>query len=82
MYTELTLIVEGALEESQIFYPADGSIMDAWIEACEEAAQLDGMESEIFKLEHNHEVTLADCTCAQFVTDHHPIHHWNKKEAM
>lgn len=83
MYTELTLIIEGALDESAIFFPNDSAEMDQWLESVQSDAQLSGLETQVFKIEHAHDVrpgVLAeDCVCVQFLTDHHPLFHWNKK---
>jgi len=74
MYAEVTVIVDGALEESQTFH--DEALMRDFIDTIREEAEGHGYLTEVFVMYHDHADGI-DCECAQYVTDHHPTYTYN-----
>ena len=75
-YTELTTIVEGALESTQTFTDEQDEQMDNSIEATKQFARDNSdMDVQIYKLHHDHE--QSECECIQFLTDYSP--YWSSK---
>lgn len=76
-YTEVTIICDGALESSESFKGFDTAELEAYLEKEKnealEAAGLTGIETEIYVMEHEHDESEEDCSCAQYLSDHHPI---------
>lgn len=85
-YAEVTLLVEGAYEET-LFLGADDVILysdrsaiegygfDKWLNLLEQEATDKAFAAEVYVLEHGHPFDDEDAeedTCAQYVTDHHP----------
>lgn len=68
-YTEITVIVGGAVDEDRVFTTEETQDMDAYLARikCEDFS---GELAEIFRLYHSHE--QGECECAQYVTDHAP----------
>ena len=69
MYAELTVIVDGAVEEEATF--ADETLVTEFLNGLEREAEGDGVRMEIHRLDHDHARGM-DCDCAQYATDHHP----------
>ena len=69
-YATITVVVEGAFEDEADFF--DYTLAEIAIRQAAEDAKLDGMRTEIFILEHEHEP--GDCECIQYLTDHHPAY--------
>jgi hypothetical protein len=82
-YKEISVLVGGALEQTEIF--DYDSIMDvvkmyAFIaETQKDSADLEELV-ELYELSHDHEPDVSECNCVQYINDHHPF--WtNKKES-
>lgn len=71
MFAEVTVIVDGALEETAIFY--DYAVQAAWMEDLKADAMDHGYPTEVFVVEHDHAVTVEECVCVQYRTDHKPV---------
>jgi hypothetical protein len=69
-YAEVTVIVDGAVEQEETFH--DYLLMDEFINGIREEARGDGYPTEIRVLEHGHADDGEECACAQYKTDHHP----------
>jgi hypothetical protein len=69
-YADVTVIVDGALEEQQSF--TDYLLQNEYIEQIKAEALGDGYPTEIYVLEHDHDPNDDYCACAQYRTDHHP----------
>jgi hypothetical protein len=74
-YAEVTVIVDGAVEQEETFH--DYLLMNAFIDGVREDAAGDGYPTEVYVMEHEHDETGQECSCAQYVADHHPRHAWN-----
>jgi hypothetical protein len=74
-FAEVTVIVDGVLERSDIFTSQKG--VDNYVAVAEAEAQLDGLPTMVFVLWHEHDVTQTECTCSQFTQDGRPTHEWN-----
>lgn len=70
-YTEVTVVVDGALDKEETFRNPTGA--QAYIEAIIAESKLDKVPTQIFKLDHDH-AEGEECECAQYVTDHKPIY--------
>lgn len=79
-YTEVTLIIDGALSETEIF-KADqkgDEKFARWVAGVKQdvntAARIAGSTTkvEIYILNHAHENDGEDCECIQYINDHHP----------
>lgn len=74
-YKEISVLVGGALEQTEIFSYDDilevakcyGFIAETQKEALESSERV-----ELFEMTHEHEPDV-DCECAQYVTDHNPF---------
>jgi hypothetical protein len=73
-YADVTVIVEGAVEEDSIF--TDEVRLRKYIGQIEEQAKGDGYHTEVFILRHEHSPDV-ECECAQYVTDGRPAYEWN-----
>jgi len=69
MYTQVDVICEGALEESETF--TDYLLLDEYLANLKTEAIGDGATLEVYILEHEHALDI-ECNCAQYVTDHRP----------
>lgn len=88
-YDEVTIVVDGALDETRI-YSFGGSVsrdqlqeqsgdFDALLAELETAAEHDELEIEVYVLTHGHPIDTDDCACAQYATDHHPNYIFGRK---
>jgi hypothetical protein len=76
MFAELTIVVDGAVEETPTFL--DECAMRDYIGAIEDEAKSDGYPTEVYVTYHNHDLYLDDgCECAQYVTDGRPAYSFN-----
>lgn len=82
-YTEVTVIVDGALEESENFGggKAEAARFDAFLARVEAEAEADGLLTEVYTLDHPHAEDAEECACAQYATDHHPAWTFNAEAA-
>jgi len=78
-YTECWVSVDGAADVA-LNIP-DGPEAEAQYQAfaaeIERAALADGLPTELFSIQHGHEMDADDCGCVQYLTDHHPDRTWN-----
>jgi len=72
MYADVSVIVDGALEEDERFH--DYMLLDAFVSVIEEDQKDHGYPVEVYILEHDHEEPNGDeeCACAQYLQDHRP----------
>lgn len=76
MYVEVSVVVDGALEETETF--RDESLMLDYVRTVQDEANGHGYRTEVYVLEHDHEP--ADCSCVQYVQDHRPRWTFNGDE--
>jgi hypothetical protein len=74
-YAEVTVIVDGALDESATF--TDETALAEFLASQHTAAQADGLPTEVYVLWHDHAMSDQECCCVQYVSDHHPDYSWN-----
>lgn len=73
MFWTLMIVVDGALEHEEDYDDADA--MDTRIREERMAAQLDGLITQVYVVEHAHEPTDdGECACVQYLTDTHPAY--------
>jgi hypothetical protein len=72
VYAEVTLVVEGAVEEEMFFY--DGALLQGWIDNVDQEQQAEGWSGYLTVLWHDH--PMGDCECVQYVQDHRPYKTW------
>lgn len=70
MYDEITVIVEGALEETATFH--DETLEHEYLSALAAELAGDGVEYAVYRLTHDHQET-EECECVQFETSHLPL---------
>lgn len=81
-YWDLDVIVEGALDDSETFEDTQrGRLARAtFLGNLEREARRETFRAEVFELYHDHDLSegdddeRAECSCAQYVTDHHPTY--------
>jgi len=78
MYWQADVIVEGALDASEVFENEDD--LDTFIDAQKALAAQDGLETELYLMPHPHAMDSEDCSCVQLLTDHHPDFVWNGRQ--
>lgn len=71
-FYELSVIVEGALAIGE--YVLTAGDLAARIEDVATDAHADGLETDVYILWHEHGPSVEDCTCVQYLTDHHPAY--------
>jgi hypothetical protein len=78
-YADVSVIVDGALEESETFH--DETLMNDYIGKIEDEAKDHGYETQIYVVFHEHEDLEGDqeCQCIQYLTDHHPYATFNQE---
>lgn len=76
MYAEITVIVEGAVDEE--FIATDETILSEQMRELEEEACDSGYTFEVHRQDHDHEQGI-DCECAQYATDHRPYRVFNPR---
>ena len=79
MYADVTVVVDGALEASEVF--TDYLLLEQFIKETRQAAEDDGYPTEVYILEHDHSPSVEDCCCAQYATDHHPTYTFPESSA-
>lgn len=70
MYADVTVVVEGAVEEDRRFF--DSALLQEFIEELRREQQDSGYNFAIV-LEHDHDPT-ADCSCVEYLQDHRPTY--------
>jgi hypothetical protein len=75
MYADVSVIVDGALGESETF--TDYLLLEEYVRTIEEEAAGHGYPTEVYVVEHNHALDVDDCACVQYLTDHHPQYAYN-----
>lgn len=76
-YADVTVVVDGAVEQEEQF--TDYLLLEQFIDGVREDAEGDGYPTEVYVLYHEHEPGEDECTCVQYVTDHHPQYQWNEE---
>jgi hypothetical protein len=77
-YMEITVLVEGAAEEPQIFADGQEEEMVNSLDATKQFARDNSdMQVDIYGLHHAHEQSEDECMCVQYLTDHKPM--WSSK---
>lgn len=90
-YTEVTLVVEGAVDQEWQVGP-DGSLQDLVNNLDKEQAK-EGWTGQLYVLHHEHEPPPADlgpvddldalgCECAQYAQDHRPYRVWGPAQTV
>src|SRR5262245_40894860 len=74
-YADVSIIVEGALEEEQRLH-TDAEV-DELVTRVEREAKADGLETEVYVLWHDHDEADEECACIQYAQDHHPYASFN-----
>jgi hypothetical protein len=80
-YTEVTVVIDGALDQSETFVP-DSAARDRFVrEQMEWATAHPGSHVQVFVLWHPHREE-DECECMQYVQDHRPDYEWNVPTLM
>lgn len=82
-YVEAFVVVNGALEDEATFGDSAGELLDLWLyEQKNQAMAHPDQRTEIYLTEHGHSPDLEDCSCVQYLTDHHPFWAFGGDEVM
>lgn len=76
MYADVTVVVDGAVEEEERF--TDETLMLDYVRTLEDEAAGHGYPVEVFILRHEHEPR--ECECVQFLQDHKPAYRFNVED--
>ena len=76
-YADVSAVVNGALTEQLIAYTQ--AQVDEFVEHHERKTREDGLSTEVYVLWHEHENTVEDCACVQYLTDHNPYASFSKE---
>lgn len=74
MYAELSIVVNGALESTEIYF--DETLLNEAISYFKEDAESHGYPTQVYVSYHDHSPDI-ECECAQYETDHHPAYEYN-----
>jgi hypothetical protein len=77
-YAEVTVIVAGALESEEITFNQHD--LDEFIATVREAAEIDGLPTEVHILHHDHDDPTGEdfsCECVQYEQSHKPAFTFN-----
>ena len=81
-YTEVTVVVDGALDDWCTFTNEDTMLQ--YISEVEAAAKEDGLPTQVHTLFHEHDEITAEeadagdeCSCIQYLQSHLPTYEWN-----
>lgn len=77
MYDQITVIVDGALEEEENFF--DETLEHEFCMKIRDEALGHGYPVEIYRITHDHDANL-ECECVQYSQDHRPIYAFNISE--
>jgi hypothetical protein len=77
-FAEVTVIVDGAVDRTELFTSEKG--VANFIKVVRAEAQADGVPTQVFVLWHFHDVTQTECECVQYQTDGRPLYEWNKPD--
>ncbi len=83
-YTEVYTVVDGALDEE--FDIEDGFIgesvfdFDGWLDELKHAANTQNFTVDVYEIEHEHDEDDGECSCVQYLTDHHPSYTFGPEE--
>ena len=69
-FGEASVVVEGALVKEVVV--CDEGELDDLVGIVGPEAVKDGLETEVFVVWHEHAETVEECSCFQYLTDHHP----------
>ena len=72
MYVDVSVIIDGALEEDERFH--DEALLLDYVRTIQDEQAGHGYPAEVYVLEHEHEEPNGDdeCACAQYLQDHRP----------
>jgi hypothetical protein len=70
MYADVSIIVDGVLEEESTF--TDQALMDDYLATIAEEAEGHGYPVEVFVVWHEHDPSDGECVCVQYLTDNKP----------
>jgi hypothetical protein len=82
-YSDVDVVVEGALDEMRVFIDYDdgtsreyggNTTFNAWLEVLKRDLQAAELVAEVYVLRHEHEMSELECSCVQYLTDHTPAY--------
>lgn len=81
MYSEIDVVIEGALDRSVVFEGDNWSYIDNQVEMFIDLQkdELSDLNVELFRVDHEHSLSFTGmdvCHCVQSIVDHSPIAKW------
>jgi hypothetical protein len=80
MYAEVSVIVDGALEEAETFH--DYLLLEEYVRTIESDAADHGYPTEVYVVAHDHSPDVDECGCVQYLQDHKPQYAYNATESV
>lgn len=77
-YADVTVIIDGAVEEEHTF--SDEAFMLDYIRTIQDEAGSHGYLTEVYILNHEHSLTDDECGCVEYLQDHSPAYRFNAKD--
>jgi hypothetical protein len=73
-YTDVSVVIGGAEDSFETFEDTEqgDERMTYHLQSVKTAAEQGGYRAEVYWLFHGHSPEPEDCSCAQYLTDHHP----------
>jgi hypothetical protein len=82
-YVEAYVVVDGAQDDEAMFDDHGQELLETWLMSQKEQAMAHPEQrTEIYLLDHGHPPDVEDCSCAQYLTDHHPFWAFGGSEVM
>lgn len=73
-YVDACLVVDGALEDEEMFLFGEGAKLDDWLKRVKgEAGRHPDQHTAVYLMNHDHSPDVEDCECGQFILDMRPF---------
>ena len=74
-YATLSVVIDGAVDEEDDYF--DQTLLDDRLWNIAEESQAHGYHTAVYVLYHDHDRSVVDCECVQYLQDHHPLAEYN-----
>lgn len=69
-YADVSVVIDGAVDTDITLYSEEE--VESLVDRETMAYGSHGLDTDIYVLWHDHGITDEECSCVQYVTDHHP----------
>ena len=74
-YATLSVVIDGAVDEEDDYF--DQTLLDDRLWHLAEESQAHGYPTSVYVLYHDHDRSVVDCECVQYLQDHRPLAEYN-----